>query len=77
MDIDVYLKPPNQRFKKRLFKNSTAKSAYRIQIPIYSHRFPLELHLVHYAKVYQSFQNALRYPSGVAVFAVLFDVSCK
>lgn len=33
------------------------------------------MHLVHYAKKYGAFDNAVLYPSGVAVLGVLFDVS--
>ncbi|XP_023311345.1 putative carbonic anhydrase 5 [Anoplophora glabripennis] len=39
------------------------------------HRFPLELHLVHYGKDYGSLSNAVRHPQGVAVFAVMFELS--
>ncbi|VEN64221.1 unnamed protein product, partial [Callosobruchus maculatus] len=38
-------------------------------------RFPLELHLVHYAKEFENLKQALEHPGGVAVFAVLFDLS--
>ncbi|XP_057666312.1 putative carbonic anhydrase 3 [Diorhabda carinulata] len=42
---------------------------------IENYRFPLEMHLVHYAKRFGSTQGALKHPGGVAVFAVLFDLS--
>ncbi|CAG9818339.1 unnamed protein product [Phaedon cochleariae] len=38
-------------------------------------RYPLELHIVHYAKKYSDFKSAKNYPGGVAVVAVLFDLS--
>lgn len=38
-------------------------------------RFPLELHLVHYKKGTQNVPTALRQHHGVAVFAVLFELS--
>ncbi|RZC42854.1 Carb anhydrase domain containing protein [Asbolus verrucosus] len=40
-----------------------------------NYRFPLEMHLVHYAREYGNLTNALRYNGGVAVFSVLFDLS--
>lgn len=39
------------------------------------HRFPLELHLVHYAQEYGSLAEAVKNPQGVAVFAVMFELS--
>ncbi|KAJ8915204.1 hypothetical protein NQ315_015427 [Exocentrus adspersus] len=39
------------------------------------YRFPLELHLVHYAKDTGSLANAINLPGGVAVFAVMFELS--
>ncbi|XP_050502294.1 putative carbonic anhydrase 3 [Diabrotica virgifera virgifera] len=39
------------------------------------YRFPLELHLVHYDKKWANLQEGLKHPGGVAVFAVLFDLS--
>lgn len=42
---------------------------------IENYRFPLEMHLVHYVKRHGSTQEALKYPGGVAVVAVLFDLS--
>ncbi|CAH1236438.1 unnamed protein product [Diabrotica balteata] len=39
------------------------------------YRFPLELHLVHYAKRWGNFQEGEKHPGGIAVFAVLFDLS--
>ncbi|KYB29101.1 putative carbonic anhydrase 3 [Tribolium castaneum] len=38
-------------------------------------RFPLELHLVHYANKYANLSQALQYSGGVAVFSVLFYLS--
>jgi len=40
-----------------------------------SYRFPLEVHLVHYASVYQNLQEALKYKDGLAVLAVFYDLS--
>ncbi|KAJ8961671.1 hypothetical protein NQ318_021269, partial [Aromia moschata] len=39
------------------------------------YRFPLELHLVHYKSVFGSVAEALQHIHGVAVFAVLFELS--
>ncbi|KAJ3666888.1 hypothetical protein Zmor_002313 [Zophobas morio] len=38
-------------------------------------RFPLELHLVHYASRYGNLSEALKYTGGVTVFSVLFYLS--
>ncbi|KAG5874604.1 hypothetical protein JTB14_018814 [Gonioctena quinquepunctata] len=40
-----------------------------------NYRFPLELHIVHYAKRYGSLDLAKQHVGGVAVLAVLFDLS--
>ncbi|XP_047736802.1 putative carbonic anhydrase 3 [Hyalella azteca] len=40
-------------------------------------RYPMELHLVHYKAQYGDMMNALRYADGVAVLAVLFEVSSR
>ncbi|KAF2900963.1 hypothetical protein ILUMI_05224, partial [Ignelater luminosus] len=37
------------------------------------HRFPLEVHLVHYASDYGNLNNALKHPDGVAVLGVFYD----
>jgi len=42
---------------------------------INGYRFPLELHLVHYARIYPNLTEALKVRDGVAVFSVLFDLS--
>ncbi|CAH0559139.1 unnamed protein product [Brassicogethes aeneus] len=39
------------------------------------YRFPLELHLVHHAKQFDSLASAVTTPQGVAVFSVMFDYS--
>ncbi|CAH1975295.1 unnamed protein product [Acanthoscelides obtectus] len=39
------------------------------------YRFPLELHLVHYAKEFGNLSAALQHPGGIAVLAVMFDLS--
>ncbi|KAF5289643.1 hypothetical protein FQA39_LY15001 [Lamprigera yunnana] len=39
------------------------------------HRFPLEVHLVHYATEYKSVANALNYGDGLAVLAVFYELS--
>ena len=41
---------------------------------IKSKRFAAEMHFVHYHDKYGSFTEALKYPNGVAVLAVLLDV---
>ncbi|KAJ8980798.1 hypothetical protein NQ317_004800 [Molorchus minor] len=41
----------------------------------HSGRFPLELHLVHYRTTYTNIAEALKERHGVAVFAVLFELS--
>lgn len=38
-------------------------------------RFPLELHFVHHASIYNSTAVAMKKEGGLAVLAVLFDVS--
>lgn len=42
---------------------------------IHSNRFPLELHIVHYANIFNSTRAALGYDQGLAVLGVLFDIS--
>nr|WES12324.1 carbonic anhydrase [Ophraella communa] len=42
---------------------------------IENYRFPLEMHLVHYAKEHGTLQEALKFPGGAAVLTVLFDLS--
>ncbi|XP_074038920.1 putative carbonic anhydrase 3 isoform X2 [Leptinotarsa decemlineata] len=42
---------------------------------INDYRFPLELHIVHYAKQYGNLDEAKLHVGGVAVVAVLFDLS--
>lgn len=42
---------------------------------INGHRAPLEGHFVHYAKKYGSFANAVNFPDGVLVLAVMYEVS--
>lgn len=37
-------------------------------------RFPLEMHLVHYAEKYKNLDHAVQYEMGAAVLGVLFDV---
>ncbi|XP_045126297.1 carbonic anhydrase-like isoform X2 [Portunus trituberculatus] len=37
--------------------------------------FPAELHLVHYRRSYGSFEEAVKYEDGVAVFAVMLELS--
>lgn len=39
------------------------------------YRFPLEVHLVHYATDYGSLTEALKYKDGVAVLGVFYDLS--
>jgi len=39
------------------------------------YRFPLEVHLVHYASEYSNLQNALNVDDGIAVLAVFYDLS--
>ncbi|XP_068911656.1 carbonic anhydrase 6-like isoform X1 [Tenebrio molitor] len=41
------------------------------------YRYPLEGHFVHYAKKYQSFENALNFMDGIAVFSSFYDISEK
>ncbi|XP_057325336.1 carbonic anhydrase 7-like isoform X1 [Microplitis mediator] len=36
--------------------------------------FPLEMHLVHYKKDYDSFKDALNHTDGISVVAVFFDI---
>ncbi|KAL1492054.1 hypothetical protein ABEB36_012552 [Hypothenemus hampei] len=39
------------------------------------YRLPLELHLVHFSQQYRNLSEAIQHPHGVAVLAVLFDLS--
>lgn len=39
------------------------------------HRYPLEVHLVHYASEYKTLQNALNFEDGIAVLGVFYDLS--
>lgn len=39
------------------------------------YRYPLEVHLVHFASDYGNLQSALQHPDGLAVLAVLYELS--
>ncbi|KAG8035753.1 hypothetical protein G9C98_001409 [Cotesia typhae] len=41
---------------------------------IHGKSFPLEMHLVHYKKDYDSFNNALNHTDGISVIGVFFDI---
>ncbi|CAH1381421.1 unnamed protein product [Tenebrio molitor] len=41
------------------------------------YRYPLEGHFVHYAKKYESFENALNFSDGIAVFSSFYEISEK
>ncbi|XP_044258080.1 carbonic anhydrase 14-like isoform X1 [Tribolium madens] len=38
-------------------------------------RYPLEGQLIHYAKKYENFKNALNYKDGVAIFSTFFNIT--
>lgn len=40
-----------------------------------SYRYPLEMHMVHYARKHQNLSSAILSDKGVAVFSVMFDLS--
>ncbi|KAK0093777.1 hypothetical protein PV326_012688 [Microctonus aethiopoides] len=37
--------------------------------------FPLEMHMVHYKKEYETFSKAMKYPDGLAVVGLFFDIA--